>query len=157
HLKVALGGGNTLVLIGSSLAMAFAVRSAQLGKGRLASDFLLLTIGLGTIFLCVKATEYYLEYLESLIPLPAMVFNHEEFEGLSLPHVKLFFVFYFILTGLHAVHMLIGIAILAVLAVKARRGRYTVEYNAPVEIAGLYWHFVDIVWIFLFPLLYLVG
>jgi len=157
RLKIALGGGNTLVLIGSSLMMAFAVRSAQLGKSRLASDFMLLTIALGTVFLGIKALEWYLEYRENLIPLPQLAFNTEEFEGLSLPYVKLFFVFYFILTGLHALHMLIGIAILTVLSIKARRGRYDAEYNAPVEIAGLYWHFVDIVWIFLFPLLYLVG
>jgi cytochrome c oxidase subunit 3 len=71
--------------------------------------------------------------------------------------VELFFVFYFVLTGLHALHMIIGIGVLAVLAYQAWKGRYTAEYNTPVEMAGLYWHFVDIVWIFLFPLLYLVG
>jgi cytochrome c oxidase subunit 3 len=157
QLTVGLGGGNTLVLIGSSLAMAFAVRSAQLGKSRLASDFMLLTIALGVIFLGIKALEWYLEYRENLVPLPQYTFNREPFEELSLPHAKLFFVFYFILTGLHAFHMLVGIGILGVLSVKARRGRYDAEYNAPVEVAGLYWHFVDIVWIFLFPLLYLVG
>lgn len=157
RLKVGLGGGNTLALIGTSLAMAFAVRSAQLGKGRLASDCMLLTIALGVAFLGVKALEWYEEYRENLIPLSALGFNKEWAESLSVPHVKLFFVFYFILTGLHAFHMLIGIGILGILSVKARRGRYDAEYNAPVEIAGLYWHFVDIVWIFLFPLLYLVG
>ncbi len=156
-LKVGLGGGNTLVLIGSSLAMAFAVRSAQLGNGRRASDFLLLTILLGSVFLGVKAFEWYEEYRENLVPLRQLTFSAEWDPKLSVPHVKLFFVFYFILTGLHALHMLIGITLLGVLSVKARRGRYDAEYNAPVEVAGLYWHFVDIVWIFLFPLLYLVG
>src|SRR5262249_20192017 len=130
RLTVGLGGGNTLVLIGSSLAMAFAVRSAQLGNGRRASDFMLLTIALGLVFVCIKALEWYLEYREKLVPLRQVVFSTEEFEGLSLPHVKLFFVFYFILTGLHAFHMLVGIGILGVLSVKARRGRYDAEYNA---------------------------
>ena len=157
RLKVGLGGTNTLVLIGSSLMMAFAVRSAQLGNGRLASDFMLLTIALGVVFLGIKAFEWYDEYRETLVPLPAFGFSKEWESTLSVPHVKLFFVFYFILTGLHALHMVIGVAILGVLSVKARRGRYDAEYNDPVEVGGLYWHFVDIVWIFLFPLLYLVG
>src|SRR5262245_23846019 len=87
RLTVGLGGGNTLVLIGSSLAMAFAVRSAQFGNGRRASDFMLLTIGLGLVFLGIKALEWYLEYREKLIPLRQLVFSNEEFEGLSLPHV----------------------------------------------------------------------
>jgi cytochrome c oxidase subunit 3 len=157
RLKVALGGGNTLVLIGSSLAMAFAVRCAQLGESRRAANFLLLTIALGTAFLGVKAFEWAEEYHEQLVPLPGLPFSHEWADGVSVSQVKLFFVFYFVLTGLHALHMIIGVGILGVIAAKARRGRYTAEYNSPVEIAGLYWHFVDIVWIFLFPLLYLVG
>src|SRR5262245_39434682 len=117
QLKVGLGGGNTLVLIGSSLSMALAVRAAQLGRGKAASNFLLLTIGLGLVFLGIKATEYYLEYREELIPFFGLPFNHEEFAGqdLNLANVKLFYIFYFILTGLHATHMLIGIVMLGLL------------------------------------------
>lgn len=157
HLKIVLGGGNTLVLIGSSLAMALAVRAGQLGRGRPAAGYLLLTVGLGTLFLGVKAAEYTLEYQEGLIP--GRTFDLAAFDApaLAASRVELFFVFYFLLTGLHALHMIIGIGVLLLFAVRAWRGRYTAEYNTPLEMAGLYWHFVDIVWIFLFPLLYLVA
>lgn len=157
HLKVGLGGGNTLILLGSSLTMALAVRAAQLGEGKKAAGFLLLTIGLGLAFLGIKALEYYIDYEEDLIP--GWRFNLARWteHGIDPGRAQLFFTFYFILTGLHAVHMIIGVGILLFLTVRAWRGAYSAEYNTPVEMAGLYWHFVDIVWIFLFPLLYLVG
>jgi cytochrome c oxidase subunit III len=160
HLILGLGAANTLVLIGSSLAMALAVRAAQLGQNRATVSFLLLTILLGTVFLGVKAYEWHDEYTHHLVPLPGLPFEqHWEADGkpLSMYHVKLFFCFYFILTGLHALHMIIGVGILGMLIMKARRGDFSTEYSTPVDIGGLYWHFVDIVWIFLFPLLYLVG
>jgi len=157
HLKVGLGAGNTLVLIGSSLAMAFAVHSAQTGQRRAASGFLVLTMVLGTAFLMVKAVEYHIDYEEHLIPGLAFDEAHWLEKGINPRHAALFYVFYFVLTGLHAFHMIIGLGLLAYFAVRTRRGDCLGEKSTGVELAGLYWHFVDIVWIFLFPLLYLVG
>jgi len=157
HLKAWLGGINTVVLISSSLTMALAVYAAQIGHRRGQVLWLALTMVLGLAFLGVKAFEYYEEYQEKLIP----VLNFDSTVWLSRGEnpgpVQLFFVFYFTMTGLHAVHMLVGLGLLAFILMRARRGRYTAEYHTPVELVGLYWHFVDIIWIFLFPLLYLVG
>jgi cytochrome c oxidase subunit III len=158
HLNITVGAVNTAVLLGSSLAMALAVRAAQLGRARATMGFLLLTAVLGVVFLGFKAYEYWVDYQEQLIP--GINFNRERDWGnseLNPANIELFFLLYFVLTGLHAIHMLIGLGILLVLATKARKGRYTTEYHTPVEIGGLYWHFVDVVWIYLFPLLYLIG
>ncbi len=157
RLDVILGGVNTAILLGSSLTMALAVQSAQLGRRKAIIVFLLLTVALGIVFLAVKASEYLHDYRESLIP--GLRFDEARWES-TVPEpsrVQLFFVLYFVLTGLHAVHMLIGMGVLLFVAWRARTGRYDSEYHTPVEMAGLYWHFVDIVWIFLFPLLYLIG
>jgi cytochrome c oxidase subunit 3 len=151
HLDVTLGCFNTAVLIGSSLTMALAVHGAQLGRRWTQVVFLILTIVLGSIFLGVKAIEYGHKFHEHLVPGPTFVFDGDA------PHAQIFFSLYFVMTGLHALHMVIGIAILAVLVWQAWRGAYTPAYYSPVELTGLYWHFVDIVWIFLFPLLYLIG
>jgi cytochrome c oxidase subunit 3 len=156
HLNIVLGGVNTAVLLGSSLTMALAVRAAQTGGRRGTVVFLLATVGLGLAFLGVKAVEWTADYHEGLIP--GVRFDESrDWNGRDVGRVKLFFVLYFSLTGLHALHMVIGLSVLLVLAVKAGRGRYDPQYYTPVELAGLYWHFVDIVWIFLFPLLYLIG
>jgi cytochrome c oxidase subunit 3 len=152
HLDVALGGINTAVLIGSSLTMALAVHAAQLGKRKAIVLFLLLTMVLGGVFLGIKVVEYSHKYHEHHIPGPSFAY-----EGDNPQHVQLFFSFYFAMTGLHALHMIIGIGIMIVITCMAQRGRFTAEYNSPVEMIGLYWHFVDIVWIFLYPLLYLLG
>ena len=152
QLDILLGAVNTAVLIGSSLTMALAVHAAQIGKRKALILFLVLTILLGGAFLGVKAVEYSHKFHEHLIPGPLF-----QFEGGPAPHVQLFFSFYFAMTGMHALHMVIGIVILAVLVLMARRGRFSPEYNSPVEMTGLYWHFVDIIWIFLYPLLYLVS
>ncbi len=151
HLDVWLGCFNTAVLIGSSLTMALAVHGAQLGRRWTQVIFLVLTIVLGSIFLGVKAIEYGHKFHEHLVPGPNFVFDGDA------AHAQIFFSLYFVMTGLHALHMVIGIAILAVLVWQAWRGAYTPAYYSPVELTGLYWHFVDIVWIFLFPLLYLIG
>lgn len=151
HLDVTLGCFNTAVLIGSSLTMALAVHGAQLGRRWTQVIFLVLTIVLGSIFLGVKAIEYGHKFHEHLVPGPTFVFDGDA------PHAQIFFSLYFVMTGLHALHMVIGIGILAVLVWQAWRGAYTPAYYSPVELTGLYWHFVDIVWIFLFPLLYLIG
>lgn len=152
HLDILLGGINTAALIGSSLTMALAVHRAQVGERSGLVWFLLLTIVLGLVFLGIKGLEYAHKFEEHLVP-----GSRFAAEGPHAAQVQLFFGFYFSMTGMHALHMVIGIAILAVLAWQARLGHFSPAYWRPVELTGLYWHFVDIVWIFLFPLLYLLG
>ena len=152
HLDWKLGGINTAVLIGSSLTMALAVHAAALGHRRKIVLYLILTVVLGSIFLGVKVVEYGDKFEHHLVPGPQF-----QFEGPHARPAQIFYSLYFAMTGLHALHMIIGIPILLVLAWMAHRGRYGPAYHTPVEMTGLYWHFVDIVWIFLFPLLYLVG
>ncbi|HEY2989488.1 MAG TPA: cytochrome c oxidase subunit 3 family protein [Candidatus Binatia bacterium] len=152
RLDVWLGAINTAVLISSSFTMALAVHGAETGRRKALIRFLLLTIVLGAVFLGIKFFEYHSKFEEHLVP------GHSfQFEGLLARPAEIFFSFYFAMTGMHALHMVIGIGLLAVMVVKARRGRFSTGYFTPVELTGLYWHFVDIVWIFLFPLLYLVG
>jgi cytochrome c oxidase subunit III len=152
HLDIVLGGINTAILIASSLTMALAVHAAQIGNRKLIMIFLLGTIILGSAFLGIKVVEYGHKFEENLIP--GVGFR---FEGADPRQAALFFSFYFVMTGMHAIHMIIGIVILLVLLFMAWRGQFTKEYYSPVDMTGLYWHFVDIVWIFLFPLLYLIG
>jgi cytochrome c oxidase subunit 3 len=152
HLDWKLGAFNTAVLIGSSLTMALAVHAAAVGHRRHTVLFLLLTIALGAVFLGVKVVEYADKFEHHLVPGPGFAFPE--------PHARaaqVFYSLYFAMTGLHALHMVVGIPILAVLALLAGRGRFTPTYHTPVEMTGLYWHFVDIIWIFLFPLLYLIA
>jgi cytochrome c oxidase subunit 3 len=151
-LDLRLGAFNTAVLILSSLTMVLAVWAASLGKKKLIILFLLLTMLLGATFLGVKVVEYKQKFDHHEVPGPHFVVP----EGLP-PQSELFFSLYFCMTGLHALHMIIGIGLLAWLVVKAQRGAFSPRYNTPVDMVGLYWHFVDIVWIFLFPLLYLLG
>jgi cytochrome c oxidase subunit 3 len=152
QLSVLLGGVNTAVLICSSLTMAMAVHAAQLGRRRMIILFLILTMLLGAAFLGIKVVEYSDKFEHHLVPGPSF-----QVDSAQPQNVQLFFGFYFVMTGLHALHMIVGMFILGTLVVMAWRGRFTVLYNAPVEITGLYWHFVDIVWIYLFPFLYLIG
>ena len=151
-LNVVLGATNTAVLICSSLSMAFAVRSAQLNQRKRLLGFLVLTIFLGSVFLGIKAIEYSHKFHEHLVPGSSFTF-----EGPHIGGAEIFFSFYFAMTGLHALHMIIGIGLMIWLLVKTQRGRFSSEYYSPVEHVGLYWHFVDIVWVFLFPLLYLIS
>jgi cytochrome c oxidase subunit 3 len=152
-LNVTIGAINTGVLIGSSLTMAMAVRAAQMGKRNALVTFLILTILLGLAFIILKLTlEWHHDYKEGLAP--GLNFLYAKPDAKS---VELFFVFYFMMTGVHAMHMVVGVGVLAFLVVQAWRGQYGPDRFNMVEGAGLYWHFVDIVWIFLFPLLYLIG
>ena len=151
HLSLQLGTLNTAVLIGSSLTMALAVRQAQLGRGRGAALFILATMALACVFLSVKGVEYAHKWHDELIP--GVRWNPER--GAD-PHLNLFFALYFVMTGCHALHMLIGLVLMLVVARKAWRGGYSSANCIGVECLGLYWHFVDLVWIFLFPLLYLL-
>lgn len=174
HLDIRLGAVNTGVLIVSSLTMALAVYSTQMGQHRMSIIFLVATMILGLTFLGIKGVEYHGKYSDSLIPgqlIPGRPFNPAvqahgaPFDphklhlppGESVKHVELFYWIYFALTGVHALHMIVGIGLLSFMLYFSIRGRYSPEYHAPIEISGLYWHFVDIVWIFLFPLLYLLG
>ncbi len=152
HLDITLGTFNTAVLIVSSLTMALAVFSASTGRRRALLGFLLATMVLGGVFLGVKAVEYGHKFHDHLVP-----GSQFRFPGPYARPAEIFYSLYFAMTGLHAAHMVIGIGLLTVLVLQARKGRYGPDYNTPVEVCGLYWHFVDIVWIFLFPLLYLIG
>ena len=165
HLSLPLGTVNTIVLIFSSLTMAMAVYFTQIGKRRPQIISLILTMILGATFLGIKAVEYKDKYDNNLIPgklIPGHPFNPDRHE-MHIPddvpngNVALFYWIYFAMTGMHALHMIIGLGILSVILFFSVKGRYNPEYFNPVEITGLYWHFVDIVWIFLFPLLYLLG
>jgi cytochrome c oxidase subunit 3 len=150
HLNVLMGGINTLVLICSSVTMALAVRCAQIGSRRGQVVNLILTILFGTVFLVVKYFEYAEKFEHHLVPGP-------HFDPALPAQQQIFFALYFIMTGIHAAHMVVGIVLMLIILGMAWKGRFGPDYYGPIEVSGLYWHFVDIVWIFLFPLLYLLG
>jgi cytochrome c oxidase subunit 3 len=180
------GGLNTAVLIGSSLTMAMAVRSAQTNKRIPTVAWLLLTIALGCVFLGVKYIEYSDKFTHHHVPGPNFIWasEHEGAAGATAGEhaaatppaetaaapahhltmspeqlqrtTQIYFSLYFTMTGLHAIHMIIGVCLMLVITWMAWKGKFDAQYYTPVEMSGLYWHFVDIVWIFLFPLLYLV-
>lgn len=150
HNNLFLGTLNTAVLLTSSLAMALAVHAAQLGKAKAQFRWLLITIAFAFGFLVIKAIEYHEHFNEHLWPGPG--FTRE-----MSNKTELFFIFYWVMTGLHAIHVIVGIGILGVIAWIVRRRPFTGHYYSPMEMSGLYWHFVDIVWVFLYPLLYLIN
>lgn len=155
-----LGTLNTCVLLVSSLTMALAVRSAELYRPRAIVVYLIATILLAFVFFGVKAVEYHHEWSKGLFPwhnwnLPTGHGAHEATAGQWEPPMRMFMYLYFTMTGLHAFHMVGGVTMLAVIAIMASRGKFARNYH-PVEMAGLYWHFIDIVWVFLFPTLYLL-
>jgi cytochrome c oxidase subunit III len=157
HMSMTLGTINTGVLLCSSFTVVMAVHAAQNNNRKLLVNMLLLTMLLGAIFLGIKGVEYYTEYKHALMPGVNFEYGHHEGQTPEYaPSVRLFMSFYFILTGIHATHMIVGLGIFAWLAWSAHRGKYSPEYYNPIEIGGLYWHFVDVVWIFLFPVLYLL-
>jgi cytochrome c oxidase subunit III len=153
HLNIYWGAANTAILIVSSLTMALAVRSAQTSQpARTQVMWLGATMFFGLAFLGIKAIEYTDKFKDHIVPGP-----YFQWEGLYPKPAEQFYSLYFAMTGLHALHMVIGLGIMSVIAWMASRKTFSSEYYTPVEVAGLYWHFVDIVWIFLFPLLYLIG
>jgi cytochrome c oxidase subunit III len=182
-LSLKLGGINTIVLLASSFTMAMAVWSSQVGKKQLISLFLVLTILLGFVFFGIKYVEYAQKFHHHLVPGKSFdIFycsknpdkcgdiNAEEMEiernelqrAQALDpdlnaHAQLYYSAYFGMTGLHALHMIIGAGLLLWLLKNSLAGVYTPRWNTPVDTVGLYWHFVDIVWIYLFPLLYLID
>jgi len=161
RLNWMIGGTNTLVLLLSSLTIVLAVHYARQAQPKRIVLFLGLTAFLGACFLGLKGLEYYLDYVENLIP--GWRFDADEWvsrDGLrpdQVPHVKLFLFLYWVMTAFHALHVTIGICAVLVILMLARQGRFSAAYYAPVEVTALYWHFVDIVWIFLLPTLYLLG
>jgi cytochrome c oxidase subunit 3 len=168
QLNIAMGAANTAILITSGFFMALAVWAAEMQKKNLLVIFLILTTLFGCAFLGVKYFEYKEKY--ELHHIPGASFDVSQFinpsaYGLKQPplapdqaqHVQLFFFLYFAMTGMHALHMIIGIVILFWLIRRSERGDFSAGYVAPIENFGLYWHFVDIVWLFLFPLLYLIN
>lgn len=152
-LNQTIGALNTAVLLCSSFTMVLAVRSAQLGRRRALMMFLTLTILLGLVFLGVKGFEWSEKFQEHHVPGASFHLEGTPLQG----QAQLFFSLYFAMTGLHAAHMVVGCGIMLFLLWESWRGRYSSAYYTPVDVGGLYWHFVDIIWIFLFPLLYLID
>lgn len=142
HLELnrTMGAINTCVLIFSSLTMAMGVSAIKWGKQKTAATLILITIICGIIFGVVKYFEY-----------------TAKFEHHIYPDTSIFFSLYFLMTGLHMIHVFVGLGILGVIYVLTLKGKFNAKYNTPIELGGLYWHLVDLIWIYLFPLLYLVG
>lgn len=151
QLSTPLGATNTLVLIASSLTVALAIRAIQTNKKRQSIILLLSTVGLAMVFMIIKAFEYAEKFAKGIAP-----GAYYTYEGIAHESASVFFSIYYMMTGLHALHVVIGIGILLWIAWKVHRNHFSSEYYTPVEISGLYWHLVDIIWIFLFPLLYLI-
>jgi cytochrome c oxidase subunit 3 len=152
HTRIAIGTANTAILLTSSFLVAWGVTVAQLNASRFAALLLWAAAALGLIFLGLKLVEYTIEYREHLLPGLGFAFR-----GPHANAVHLFFSFYLVATGLHAVHVAVGIGVLTTVGFNAHRNAYSDRYHSPVTVAGLYWHFVDLVWIFLFALIYLPG
>jgi cytochrome c oxidase subunit 3 len=152
-MNVTIGAINTGVLICSSFTMVLAVRSAQLDRKKALIAFLILTLLLGCVFLVLKYVEYHEKWVDHHIPGPGFRYADSRY----FHQAQILFFLYFAMTGMHAIHMIVGVGLLTTLIAMAARNRFNGAWYTPVEMIGLYWHFVDIVWIFLFPLLYLVG
>ncbi len=152
ELSITMGTINTILLITSSLTMALAIRSMQLGKRSLTKVNLILTILLACGFLVIKYFEY--THKIHLGQLPGKFYTFAGIEGTN-PHV--FFSVYFLMTGLHGFHVLCGIAVISWILWRVNKGEFSPDYYVPIEMTGLYWHLVDLIWIFLFPLFYLIG
>ena len=153
YMNVILGGINTAVLLTSSLTMALAVRAGQLNQRKAVIWLLIATMLLGCVFLGIKSVEYHEKWVEHLVP--GFNWHYEDARYAHQAQIMLFL--YFMMTGMHAIHMIVGEGLLAYLVLSAWRHRFSDRWYTPIDMIGLYWHFVDIVWIFLFPLLYLVG
>ncbi|MDF2691619.1 MAG: Cytochrome c oxidase polypeptide [Labilithrix sp.] len=159
QLDKIMGGTNTIVLLFSSFTAAMAVRSSQLGKKKATGNFILVTIVCACIFLVIKYFEYQHKFHAGLLP---GRFFHPHLEHLVAgspplpPNTGSFFSIYFMMTGVHGVHVIIGIGVLIWVWLRNNRGEFSKEYFTPVDIVALYWHLVDLVWIYLFPLLYLI-
>jgi cytochrome c oxidase subunit 3 len=152
QLDTLMGGINTLVLIGSSLTMALAIRAAQTDNPSASIKYLASTVALAFVFMVIKYFEYTHKFELGIFP-----GENYTFTGIDHPKANIFFSIYYMMTGLHGIHVIIGIGIITWLIIKTKKGAFNSSYYTPVEITGLYWHLVDIIWIFLFPLLYLID
>ncbi len=152
HLNRTLGALNTVVLICSSFTMALAVSRVQHNDSKKAAGLLLFTFLCGLTFMIVKYCEYTHKIHEGLLP-----GVHFSFTEMAHPKAPLFFSLYFMMTGLHGLHVLVGMGLIAWVLIRTRRGDFSSQYFTPVELTGIYWHLVDLIWIYLFPLLYLIG
>jgi cytochrome c oxidase subunit 3 len=150
-LDLSLGALNTVVLITSSFTVAMGFHAIKQGKTRMCAAMLAITILFALTFLAVKSVEYSHKFAEGA--LPGRFYHFSEVTG---PGANLFYTVYFLATGLHAFHVIVGMSILGWLLVRVLKGHFSARYYVPVELGGLYWHLVDLVWIFLFPLLYLI-
>jgi cytochrome c oxidase subunit III len=167
QLSIFLGTLNTAVLIASSFTMAMAVHSSEVRSRRALITWLLATIFLGCVFLGVKADEYHEKWEKHHVPglnfstadftHPSKDYKDDKLAPDMAEKTQVYFSLYFAMTGMHALHMIIGVSLLTILVIRAWGGAYVNGHVAPIENFGLYWHFVDIVWIFLFPLLYLIS
>ena len=160
-LNIWYGAINTGVLLCSSLTVVLSVRAAQLNKRKALTGWLILTILLGMVFLGIKGIEYNEKFENHHVPGPSFAYQGTVPSHPDIPvdphHAEIYFSLYFAMTGMHALHMIVGVGLFSMLAWWAWRGNYNSDYYTPIENAGLYWHFVDIVWIYLFPLLYLID
>jgi cytochrome c oxidase subunit 3 len=152
QLNVLMGTVNTVVLITSSLTMALSIRSMQVNDKKMTRLYLVLTLLFAFTFLVIKYFEY--SHKIELGQLPGNMYTFTGVEG-NNPHI--FFSIYFAMTGLHGIHVLIGMLVISWVLYRTGKNHFSAEYYTPIEMAGLYWHLVDLIWIFLFPLLYLIG
>ena len=153
HLDKVMGGVNTIVLICSSLTMALAVRAGQTSSKKWVSILLALTLAFAATFLVIKYFEYSHKFHDGLLP-----GKHFTAEGFKAPReAGIFFAVYFMMTGIHGFHVVIGMGLISWILIRNLKGQFSSRYYAPIEGVGLYWHLVDLIWIYLFPLLYLVG
>jgi cytochrome c oxidase subunit 3 len=152
HTLLAFGGTNTAVLLISSTVMAFAVRASSRNCRRALVLLLVITAALGALFLVIKGFEYAREIHEGLLP-----GSHFHIDASEPKHAEMFFYIYWLMTGVHALHVTVGVVLITIFAVRAWVWNAFENHDTPVELLGLYWHFVDIVWLFLFPIIYMIN
>ena len=150
-LQTWIGLVNTIVLVSSSFTVAMGLDRATRGDGKGTRAFFLVSVLMGLVFLGFKYVEYSHHFHTG--ELPGRYYTSPEVQG---PGAPIFFALYFLITGLHGIHVIVGMTVLSVIGIRAGQGAYTPEYHVPVELAGLYWHLVDLIWIFVFPLIYLI-
>ena len=153
HLKYWIGATNTAVLIVSSFTMSMAIELSRLGRRKLMVRCMLLTAFFGVVFMGLKGYEYYRDYVEHMTPF----LSYRPYALHGDPASELFTDLYFITTGLHAIHLTIGICIMLVMSWLASRDGFLEEHQNRIEITGLYWHFIDLIWMIVFPTLYLLN
>lgn len=152
HLKFWIGATNTAVLIVSSLTMSVAIEASRVGLARTVVRFMRITAAFGMLFIALKGYEYYRDWAEHMMP-----FFRPDYELQGQPATRLFLDLYYIITILHALHLSVGIGLMLVLSWMASKPRFLQRHQNRVEISGLYWHFIDLIWMIAFPTLYLLN